>query len=387
MFSMDPAIELDDCSGCIIDNNYIEFVRMGIFINGNSYATVSNDQTIEAGVLTYTPLTGLTYGVYAQASTRYVCTGGTGQACTGGRITNTLITSPQGFSTAGSTYEQMGVAAEMINTVGFVGTNNCFCDFTGPQSIYLGNITAVQLIGNTISIANSTGDAILIAAPTSSPAVGEAVDNGWWIDRNSINTDNNSHDTANGIVLATGAFPLVDLDLMGNQFFGFATGIILDALLTQSRIINNYGDDNTNGLIVLNATGGTSFAQTVIHDNTSRDSLPILIDTAGSGYILGYNQSPTQLTGTETVVQAGCTISAGAVGNTCNNAITFSTAGGQAQTNTTYRTLCTAAGGSGLWTVGNANTPTTTTVIVPSVALSASATGGGTIACTVTSVQ
>jgi hypothetical protein len=115
---------------------------------------------------------------------------------------------------------------------------------------------------------------------------------------------------------------MVNLELRGNQFFGFYSAMQINAPLIYLRIIDNYGDGNTAVLIDLNAAGASSFLNTVIHDNTSRDNLPVLVDTAGGGYILGFNRSPVQLTGIQSAAGAGYNITGGAIGDPCVATIT-----------------------------------------------------------------
>lgn len=81
-------------------------------------------------------------------------------------------------------------------------------------------------------------------------------------------------------------------------------------------------------------------------------------------------------------IASSCAITAGAIGNTCNNTITFTTAGGVAEPDTNYKVGgCTATGGTGPWTTGDVFSKSTTTMGIRSVALSTSATGAGEIDC------
>ena len=84
--------------------------------------------------------------------------------------------------------------------------------------------------------------------------------------------------------------------------------------------------------------------------------------------------------GLQTVSVAGCTISPGAIGSTCDNTVTLPIP----EPDSAYLVVCAANGGSGLWTVGNVSALTTSTFVVPSAALSTAATGGGRVVCTIT---
>jgi hypothetical protein len=387
-YSMDTCIEVDDTNGANIFNNYGYYLRLGIWDRGNNYALVTRDNNFLSGSNTYTPTTTTSTAIFAESDARYQCASGSGPSC--GTINQSLISSPQGIGIYGSTLEEFGTAANIGNATGFTASFTCFCDATAGPAVYIGNIVGMQFEFNGVSLAVAPATAMEIAAPPS-PGQGLAKDNGWWIGPGNVFSAGASGGTTNGIYLDAGATPntnpLQALQLINNQFYNFQNAIVLSAPVTQSLITGNNGNTNTDELIDLNATGATSFAQTVIENNTSNDSEKILVDTAGGGYVIGYNSSTSQWTGTQAVAQAGCTIAAGAIGNACNNTITFSTAGGFPMFNTSYRTVCNASGGSGLWTIGNPNTPTDTTVIVPSVALSTTASGGGFIACTITSVQ
>jgi hypothetical protein len=79
---------------------------------------------------------------------------------------------------------------------------------------------------------------------------------------------------------------------------------------------------------------------------------------------------------------AGCTIKAGGIGNSCSNKITLPVA----ESSTRYHAVCSANNGKGPWTVGNTTAITDTGFTVDSIALSASAAGGGLVSCIVTVV-
>lgn len=380
IYAMDTGIDLEDCQGCLVADNFITAVRVGIWDNGNDYVVTTRDNNVTIASESFTPAPSTTNGIAANSSTRYYCNSpGTGASCTGGSVTE-VVASPQDFGVYASTVDGgWTIAGNFVDALALtIGDGSCFCD--SPTALYLGNLVGVNITNSSISTTN--GKAIDIQAPSSNPATGEAEDNGWWIDNNIISTDNNSSGTAYGVVLESGSYPLVDLSLQNNQFFGFYTGVQLNGPLTQSRIVGNYGDDNANALIVFNAAGASSFVQTVVHDNTSRDSLPIYIDTAGGGYIIGYNSSPVQTTGQQTATGSGCSITAGAIGNDCVATITLSNA--YHAGDSAYNVIgCQLAGASTNATIGVAANLTATTFTVVETALTTSAVTGGNIACQV----
>jgi hypothetical protein len=104
-------------------------------------------------------------------------------------------------------------------------------------------------------------------------------------------------------------------------------------------------------------------------------------DSAVNQHFYGTNQFDhvTNGTGFQIAVADGCTISNGAIGNSCNTTVALPVA----EPDDRYTVSCGATGGLGLWTVGNVNTRMPTSFVVPSIAMSDTATGGGTIQCTV----
>lgn len=376
IFAMDTAIDLQDCGQCEILNNYISFTRQGVFDDGNSFAVVLRDNSLSNGSSLFTPTSGTVSGIISQSQPRYLCTSGSGPSCT----TTQIISSPQALSIFGQTTEHWGIAGNFINILGLnIADGSCFCD--SGISVYLGQLVGVSITGSTFST-ETAGPVIEIAAPTHTPGVGLAFDNGWWISGNAINTDNNTQGTAVGVQLDSGSLGFVNLDLTHNQFFGFATAIQLNGPLVNSRITDNYGDDNATSLITLNAAGSGSFASTVIANNTSRDSVPILVDTAGGGYQLGYNQSVSQVLGTFIATGAGCTMSAGAIGTFCGvtmtNPVPF-------LDDNYIVTGCAVVGASDKNTVSQIGPMTNGGVFpVGEVTLTTTARGGGTIYCSVT---
>jgi hypothetical protein len=84
--------------------------------------------------------------------------------------------------------------------------------------------------------------------------------------------------------------------------------------------------------------------------------------------------------GLQSISVAGCTITQGAIGNRCSNTIKLPVA----ESSTRYHVVCSANNGKGPWTVGNTTSITDTGFTVDSIALSASAAGGGLVSCIVT---
>ena len=107
---------------------------------------------------------------------------------------------------------------------------------------------------------------------------------------------------------------------------------------------------------------------------------------SGSGGLkAGYISSgrTTNAVGFQSLQVAGCAITSGAIGNQCSNTFTFLSIGGVVEPDAQYKVVCSAQGGNGVWTIGNMTAINTTGFIIPSVALTSSATGNGTVNCLV----
>lgn len=155
--------------------------------------------------------------------------------------------------------------------------------------------------------------------------------------------------------------------------------VTYDTFLEQ---IETNDSTNPSGFDICSQFSSTFFCSVQIDKGGAHIGFHGAPDSAVNQHFYGSNKFDhiTNGTGLQSVAATGCTITAGAIGNTCNTTVTLPVA----QADTLYLVVCTANGGSGLWTVGNANTLTTTTFVVPSAALSTTATGGGTVVCTIT---
>jgi hypothetical protein len=115
-------------------------------------------------------------------------------------------------------------------------------------------------------------------------------------------------------------------------------------------------------------------------NNKDGDSIPVVNEGTASGFVIGYNVSTTQLTGTFVATGTGCTYAAG-IGNNC--AVTMTNPFAFADTN--YKVSgCTVTGGTGLNGVTQAAAPSQGNIFpVYEVGLNTAGAGGGTIYCTV----
>ena len=382
-YSMDTAIDIEDCGECHILNNQIFFVRIGIIDGGNNYSLYTDNNAIQAGSHNYSTLGGATMGVtsYSEGN-RWICANA---ACNS--ATQTAIASPQGFIVSNSIITTFDIDANIINCEGLSLIGNGFDYGAGGDAnvanptVFIGqSVIWAQIAYNLI--ANSRGDSpsLEVGAPTSA-ATDSPYYNGLWIESNFIQSYQGASPKSVGVLFDKGAVARRNVWIQNNQFSLLAYGVVFSHPVTYSIVRGNYGYSLTHALINFNAAGSTSFQSTVVADNTTPDKVDAVHDDSGSGYVIDYNQSPTQLTGTFAATGPGCTISPGAIGNSCVatvvNPIPFG--------NLAYKvTGCAVTGANGVVVIsGVSNARATGQFPVTETALSSTTTGGGTIACTV----
>jgi hypothetical protein len=143
-------------------------------------------------------------------------------------------------------------------------------------------------------------------------------------------------------------------------------------------------DDRANpgGFQIAMQRGGISFSPLQFDSTGAHVGFHGTPDAAVNQHFHGNSEFDhlTSGTGMQSVSVVGCSLRAGSIGSTCNNTVTLPVP----EADSAYSPVCTANGGTGIWTIGNVNTLTATSFIVPSVSLSATATGGGKVVCTIT---
>lgn len=378
----DTAFYAEDMVNTSMNFLNIIGVRRGIVFNGQVVNVMMGHINLETGSLANTSTSGVTTGMMLLANSKYI--GGT--CGTDGYYCGT-----QGIILHDSSIDAFGTGVE-IGACVQCDLHDNLIDQNGAGN--LGN-TGIQIdqfgvsgygtfiTKNVIGLLQTSG-AFGIYSRATNGAGNEALyitDNQFFIDAGLPPTGEGDF----GIVMAgTGGSGLFQTHIDRNNFSGLTEGIVLESNLQWSSINDNIGYGQTTYLINLAGIGGTP-AQTNLQldGNQEADDVPVINFGASTGYRVGWNISNVQWIGTQQATVSGCTISSGAIGNTCNNTITFPTA----LHNTNYLPQCQAVGGSGLWTVGQVNTLTDTTFIVPSVAMTTSATGGGSISCSVSSLQ
>lgn len=381
VYAMDTGIDMQDCGNCTIAYPNINAVRNGIVDDGNNYSLNIIGGIIQQGVYSFTPVgTGGRSGLYSISQARWSCTGGTGVNCAGGTIAQNVIVSPQTLGVYGLTVESFDVNDNIVNCLNLIETGNDFDSAIG-NAAYFGQLKFAQIELNEFATSSQTQDAVQFAALTNAQSSGLLNQDGTWFDDNIVYSY--LANSAFGVDFLTGTIARRNVFLERNQFTNLAIGIALNSPLTNSQIIGNYGATLTDELILFNATGAGSFSATFVDHNLEPDSgtpIPIYVDTAGGGYIMGFNQSVAQVTGTQTATATGCTISAGAVGNNC--AVSGGAIVPIPYLDTNYTATCSVLGGNGLNTAVPATITNGGAIPVFETALTTGATGGGKIVCT-----
>lgn len=386
-YTLDTAVDFEDCGECLFTDNQIFFVRTGVVDGGNNYALVLANDWIQVGSFRYTPVhTGYTNGVTSFSEGRWSCSGGKGADCAGGTIAQNVIASPQGLTLTNVDFEAFDIDANIVNCLAFIANNSGF-DAGGATSgianpaVYLGQLKFVQMTYNFMASTRTDSNVIEIAALTGPQEAGLSNRDGVWITGNFIYSYNPS--TASGIQIDKGTIARRNVYITENQFTNLNNGVSVLSPVIYSTFRGNYGATITGQLFNFNAPGNSSFLGTSLDDNKSPNAIPIYTVVAGGGLVTGFNQSPKQLTGTFTATGPGCTIAAGAVGNTC--ATPAAIVNQFAFPDADYIvSACSVVGASGASVVSTIDRPHLgTQFTVYETALSATSTGGGTIHCSV----
>ncbi len=380
-FALDIAIDLEDCGECFITQNQINFVRAGIVDGGNNFAVYIDDNAIQNGSYRFTPdKQRPTVGITSYTEARWICSNANAN-CSGGTASQTQIVSPQGLTVANTDIAGFDIDADIINAQGLDLHDSGF-DYggSGPQgtpnpTLFLGQLNWAQIHHNLIANGRADSNAVDVAPAGSNPTDTNFLD-GLWITDNYIQSYQ-ADPKGSGIAFLPGGFARRNVYITDNQFFKLNHGIDVATPLTYSVLRGNYGYAMNGALIRLNAPGASSYLGTVIADNTTSDNVAVLTDAAGSGYTIGYNQSPAQHLGTTYGATNGCTYAAGTIGNNCNTVVTWQ----NPFNDLLYTAQCSLNGGNGLNTIAGYSIIDGRSIRVNEAALSATAAGGGSITC------
>lgn len=391
-YAMDTAIDLEDCGECVVENNQVFFVKTGVVDDGNNYSLRLVHNAIQAGSWLYTATpSGPTEGIFTTQEIRWILVSST--------PTQDLVVAPQGLDIADSITTSFDQDLHMDHMEGaqihdsgfdYGGAGGQGCNSGQNPTVYFGDLNWIIFHHNQIATNCQAGNGLEVLDATSTPVDSDNLD-GTWI------TDNFFQSYAGGPTGAAIAFDTGtdcssaacghrNVYIERNQFNHIGYGAFIQQPLTYSVIRENYAFSVGGALIVLDAPGTNSFQGTIIQDNTTSDPINALTDTAGGGYVTGFNMSGSnsavvQLIGTFTATGSGCPISGGAIGDTCavtmTNQLPFA--------DTAYIvTGCSITGPSNPAHMGYITTPSLGTQFsVAEVADSTSAVSGGSVACTV----
>ena len=385
IYSMDTAIDLEDCGECVIQNVQVFYVKNGLMDGANNYSLVVDNSAIQSGSNSYTSTPAHTNGIFAASQARWACAGGTGPACT---ATRTLIASPQSLTISNTTVEAFDVDANIGNAIGLELNNSNFdmgayTSRVPNPTILLGEINWTIISHCFIASSRTDSNVVELRAASHDPSDARNLDGTWIVD-SWIQSYTAAH--AAGIRFDPGSHARRNVYVERVQFSHLVSGVSVLSPLTYSVLRDNYGFDLSGQLLYFEAAGAGSFQSTLVEGNTTADSINVVKVNAGTGLVFGYNQSPSQFLGTQVVQAPGCSFPAGAIGNHCSATITFSSAGGFPMTSSSYKPICTIQGTAvdGNVVLGAVTTLTPTSLTITEIALSPATTGGGTINCSLT---
>lgn len=374
----DTAMDAEDLADSQINFVNVQDVRVGLNFNGDAVAISVNDSHIHNGTWNATTTNTQTYGIIVQINNKYT---------NGSNVCGVnLFCAPQGIATTHTDVLSFDTDVYQEQCVSCNYQGGAFDQAAGgPASALGGTGYAFQLGASGASGGLSIKDMTLGTEDPKgtilySQAHTSGASNGIWVTGDYFFLDApGSPNGTIGIDMA-GSGNVGQVSLNDNKFANLAYGIVLAQPTTYSSIRGNSGEGLNNTLIWLSGASSLLHTATVVEDNVDLDS-GILAVTEGTatGMRVGWNQSPSQITGSQTVSVAGCTITAGAIGNNC----TVSTIPWPHDFPTsTYTLQCSIQSPNGATTVSNAGINNGHSVSVTEAALSTGSTGGGNIVCT-----
>lgn len=382
-YLMDTGIDLEDCGECVIEDTGIDFTKTGIAVVGNDYNTVIQNTSIDNGSLAYTSnSSGLATGIFTSSAARYGCTGGSGPTCSGGTIGQTVITSPQSLGVYAVGIENYDNDANFGNMLDLKIDNSSFdlgaaISGTATSTVFIGLCNWVKITNSFITSSRTDSFPLEIAAATANPTDDNNLD-GLWITNDYIFSYNQS--SAAGIVFDSGSFPRRNVYLDKIQISKLAQGILFNSPITYSSVTNIYGFHISGSLIDFTSAG--PWTGTQVNGNTTSDGVPAYFNPGGgSGLVIGYNKSASQLTGTQVATGSGCTTGSGAIGSPCGP-VTMTIPNSYADSGYTV-SGCMVTGASHDATVGTIGSTSAGSFTLDEIALTTSATSGGNITCNV----
>ena len=388
IYSMDTAIDLEDCGQCVVQNSQAFYVKDGVVDGANNYSLVVSNSSIAIGSRSYTATPGNTNGIFASSQVRWVCSGGKGPSCSGGTVTKGVIASPQSLTVTNTTVEEFDIDANIGNSLALELNNSnfdmgAFTSGVPNPTILLGEVNWTIISNCFIASSRTDSNPIELLPASHAPTDAKNLDGTWIVD-SWIQSYNPS--TASGIRFNQGSYARRNVYVERVQFSHLTNGVSVLTPLTYSVFRDNYGFAMTGQLLYFDAPGAGSFQSTLLDGNTTANSVNVVNVKSGTGLVMGYNQSPTQFLGTQFVQAPGCSFAKGAIGNHCSATVTFSAAGGHPMSSNSYKPICTIQGTAvdGNVVLGAVTDLTPTSLTITEIALSPATTGGGTINCSLT---
>ncbi len=363
----DTGIEAQDLVASKIDNVGISQVRRGIVFNGDVVNVQVVNNQIQYASWSGTSNHSVSIGFFMLANSKYGAGCGTSIYC-----------APQGITFSGNkvvafdyaVYDNQTISSSIDhNTLDYIGG--------GPAGTGAGVAFDANGVGGGIWV---TENYFALNKNNAYGVYSAAVaDKGLWV-RDNYFVSYVTPVTSIGIAMA-GSGTSYQNHITGNLFLNLAEGVALKQSLVDSEISENTGSSLIKHMIDLSGSSSLVHTGTSLNNNKSTDSLAVINEGTASGFVLGYNRSRTQLTGSFSAMGAGCAITPGAAGNSCSatitNQITFP--------DTRYIVTGCAVTGAATHNYVSTVAPITlgTQFVVTETASDATGAGGGTIACSV----
>lgn len=371
----DTGINAQDFANSQITNVNMHGERVGLNFNGDVVNISVSNTNIFTGTWLHTSNHTLTYGVMVQPNNKY----------TNGTCNVNLYCGPQGVTFYHTFVLSFDTLVYQAQCLACVYQNNTFdqaADGALSQSTLTPTGYALQLgpqavgdglfiTGNNLGTQNPAGP-ILYSQMTGSGTASVITGNYFFLDAGL------SLASAIGIDLV-GSSAVTQLSINDNKFSNLSYGIVLAQPLTYSTIRGNTGGAN-NTLIWLSGAASLVHTATTVDGNTDASNVLVVTEGTASGMRIGWNQSPTQFLGTQTVSAAGCTIASGAVGNQCAEPVILTWP--NAFPDSTYTFTCSVQSPTQPTGIGVMGIVNGATISVNEVAQNASSVGGGQINCT-----
>ena len=362
----DTGIEGEDWLSSSINNVNITAVRQGIFLNGHNVNIQIGHTNLaySSSSVAHTSSRSGTVGLLLAANTKY-CSNCTNY--------------PQGISFHDSSVVAFDYAVWVSQAIG-VDIHDNILDYAGGGVTRNGAGVQISTVGGGLYIHHNY---IAVQPEASSYGIYSTANagDGVWVESNYFTNYASKTNSDIGIAIS-GKGATRAWHINGNTFMNYREGIYFNQAPSYSEVRNNFGAGIAGALINLAGVPGLVYQSMFVDGNTNSTASPVVKQGNATGFILGNNSGLAQITGTFPASGAGCTFSAGAVGNHC--IATIPTPFNMFDSGFMVHG-CTITGANGVVAVGGVVTPSSPkSFSVYETALSTAATGGGTISCEIT---